>query len=59
MGIAITLAQYLAERGVEYDVVEHPHAVTASESAKTSPSGSGFQQPDTHSVAATPGPRSR
>jgi len=26
MGIAITLAQYLAERGVEYDVVEHPHA---------------------------------
>ena len=36
MGIAITLAQYLAERGVEYDVVEHPHAVTASESAKTS-----------------------
>lgn len=32
MGIAITLAQYLAE----YDVVEHPHAVTASESAKTS-----------------------
>ena len=36
MGIAITVAQYLAERGVEYDVVEHPHAVTASESAKTS-----------------------
>jgi Ala-tRNA(Pro) deacylase len=36
MGIAITLAQYLAERGVKYDVVEHPHAVTASESAKTS-----------------------
>src|SRR5450759_3437089 len=36
MGIAITLAQYLAKRGVEYDVVEHPHAVTASESAKTS-----------------------
>ena len=36
MGIAITLAQYLAERGVKYDVVEHPHAVTALESAKTS-----------------------
>jgi Ala-tRNA(Pro) deacylase len=36
MGIAMTLAQYLAERRVEYDVVEHPHAVTASESAKTS-----------------------
>lgn len=36
MGIAITLAQFLAERGVKYDVVEHPHAVTASESAKTS-----------------------
>lgn len=36
MGIAITLAQYLAERGVQYDVVEHPHAVTALESAKTS-----------------------
>lgn len=36
MGIAITLAQYLAERGVKYNVVEHPHAVTASESAKTS-----------------------
>jgi Ala-tRNA(Pro) deacylase len=36
MGIAITLAQYLAERGVEYDVVEHPHAVTASEGARTS-----------------------
>ncbi len=36
MGIAISLAQYLAERGVTYDVVEHPHAVTASESARTS-----------------------
>ena len=36
MGIAITLAQYLAERGVKYDVVAHPHAVTASESARTS-----------------------
>lgn len=36
MGIAITLAQYLAERGVKYDVVEHPHTATASESARTS-----------------------
>jgi Ala-tRNA(Pro) deacylase len=36
MGAAITLAQYLTERGVKYDVVEHPFAVTASESAKTS-----------------------
>ncbi len=36
MGIATTLAQYLAERGVRYDVVGHPHAVTASESAKMS-----------------------
>ena len=37
MGIAITLAQYLAERGVEYDVVEHPHAVTASEECQDEP----------------------
>ncbi len=36
MGIAITLAQYLAERGVRYDVVEHPHTATALESARTS-----------------------
>ena len=36
MGVADTLAQYLAERGIKYDVVKHPHAVTASESAKTS-----------------------
>ncbi len=36
MGIAITLAQYLAERGVKYDVVGHPHTATASESARTS-----------------------
>ena len=34
MGIAITLAQYLAERGVKYDVMKHPHTVTASESAR-------------------------
>jgi Ala-tRNA(Pro) deacylase len=36
MGIAITLAQYLAQRGVKYDTVKHPHTVTASESARTS-----------------------
>lgn len=36
MGIAITLARYLAEQGVKYDVVEHAHTATALESAKTS-----------------------
>ena len=36
MGIASALAQYLTERGVKYDVVEHPHAATALESARTS-----------------------
>jgi Ala-tRNA(Pro) deacylase len=36
MAIASTLAQYLAERGVKYDVVEHPHTATASGSARTS-----------------------
>jgi len=36
MAIAITLAQYLAERGVKYDVVEHPHTATALETASTS-----------------------
>jgi len=36
MGIAITLARYLDERGVKYDVVEHSHTVTALESARTS-----------------------
>jgi Ala-tRNA(Pro) deacylase len=36
MAIAITLAQYLSERGVKYDVVRHPHTATALESAKTS-----------------------
>ncbi len=36
MAISITLAQYLSERGVKYDVVEHPHTATAFESAKTS-----------------------
>jgi Ala-tRNA(Pro) deacylase len=36
MGIAITLAQYLRERGILYDVIEHPHRVTASQSAEAS-----------------------
>jgi len=36
MSIAIALARYLAEQGVPYDVVQHPHTVTASESAKLS-----------------------
>src|SRR6516162_5848757 len=36
MGIAIALARYLAERGVKYDVVEHPHAATALECARSS-----------------------
>ena len=36
MGIAITLAQYLMERGVAYDVIEHPHTQTASQSAAAS-----------------------
>jgi Ala-tRNA(Pro) deacylase len=34
MGVAATLAQYLADRGVAYDVVEHPHTETASAAAK-------------------------
>lgn len=36
MGIAVALARYLAERGVKYDVVEHPHTATALDSARTS-----------------------
>jgi Ala-tRNA(Pro) deacylase len=36
MGIAITLAQYLRDRGVSYDVIEHPHTETASQSAEAS-----------------------
>ncbi len=36
MTIATTLAQYLSERGVRYDVVEHPLTATALESARTS-----------------------
>ena len=36
MGIAIALAQYLAERGVRYNVIEHPHTETAAQSAEAS-----------------------
>jgi len=36
VGIAIGLARYLAERGVPYDVIEHPHTETALQSAKAS-----------------------
>jgi Ala-tRNA(Pro) deacylase len=36
MGIAITLAQYLTERGVPYDVIEHARTETASQSAAAS-----------------------
>jgi Ala-tRNA(Pro) deacylase len=36
MGIAITLAQYLTERGVPYDVIEHARTQTASQSAAAS-----------------------
>ena len=36
MGIAITLAQYLLDRGVPYDLVPHPHTETARASAAAS-----------------------
>jgi len=36
MSIALTLAQYLIDREVAYDVVPHPHAETASATAKAS-----------------------
>jgi Ala-tRNA(Pro) deacylase len=35
-GIATTLAQYLVDHGVAYDLVSHPHTVTASASAAAS-----------------------
>ncbi|HWW46985.1 MAG TPA: YbaK/EbsC family protein [Xanthobacteraceae bacterium] len=34
MGVAATLAQYLADRGVAYDVIKHPHTETAWASAE-------------------------
>ena len=36
MGIAITLAQYLLDRDVAYELVPHPHTETASASAAAS-----------------------
>ncbi len=36
MGLAITLAQYLADRGVDYDLVAHPPPDTALQSAAAS-----------------------
>ena len=36
MGIAITLAQYLLDRDVAYDLVPHPHTETALASASAS-----------------------
>ena len=36
MGIAITLAQYLVNGGIEYELVPHPHTQTASTSAAAS-----------------------
>jgi len=36
MDIAITLAQYLIDGGIEYDLVPHPHTQTASASAVAS-----------------------
>jgi len=36
MGIAITLARYLMERGMPYDVIEHARTETASQSATAS-----------------------
>lgn len=36
MGIAITLAEYLSDSSIAYDVVRHPHTETASASAAAS-----------------------
>ena len=36
MGIAITLAQYLLDRNVPYELVPHPHTQTALASAAAS-----------------------
>jgi Ala-tRNA(Pro) deacylase len=36
MGIAITLAQYLVDRNIAYELVPHPHTETASASAVAS-----------------------
>ncbi len=36
MGVPITVAQYLVDRGVEYELVSHPHSETALTSAAVS-----------------------
>lgn len=36
MGIALTLAEYLADHGIGYDLVPHPHTETASATAAAS-----------------------
>jgi Ala-tRNA(Pro) deacylase len=36
MAIAQTLINYLQERNIDYDLVEHPHTETARDSAKSS-----------------------
>ncbi|HUT41007.1 MAG TPA: YbaK/EbsC family protein [Gammaproteobacteria bacterium] len=36
MAIASTISNYLAEHGVEYDILSHPHTSTSGESAQAS-----------------------
>ncbi len=36
MAIAITLKQYLADNGIEYDALSHPHTYTSSKTAQAS-----------------------
>jgi len=36
MAIAMTISNYLAERGIEYDILSHPHSSTSGESAQAS-----------------------
>lgn len=48
-----TLAQYLAEDGVKYDVVEHPFTVTALESAKASHISHSLGCSTIHSIGAS------
>ena len=36
MAIAMTVSNYLAEHGVDYDILSHPHTSTSSESAEVS-----------------------
>jgi hypothetical protein len=37
MGIAITLAQYLVNGGIEYELVPHPHTQTAFDKCRSEP----------------------